>query len=553
MEKTIYRIYKTKILKVLSALRMIMDLKKSKFQISDFLEKYHKCVVILFFILILFLGLNIYKDYGISWDETAQRETGLTIYNYVFEGNQALLEYKDRDYGAGFELPLIMAEKLLNLDDSRDIYLMRHLANFLLFYLSVIFFYLLCKEHFNDWKMGLFGSLLLILSPRIFADAFYNSKDLAFLSVFIISIYTLIKFLEKASLYRTLAHSLVCAVLIDLRIMGILVPALSILFVSIRLCYFKDIKIKGYIICLLGLIISLIFLVILFWPWLWSNPVNNFIQAFINMHKFRWGGSVLYLGEYVNAAKLPWHYLPVWIIITTPILYTFNFFIGLFSSIKKILKNPFGLEKRNNLIFILWFFLPLIAAILLKSVVYDGWRHLYFIYPAFILISLYGLLSLFKFAKIKFSKNKYKIVNICLVLIISLSLISTAVFMVKYHPYQNLYFNVLAGNNIGHNFELDYWGLSYRKGLEYILKTDSKESIAINAENPPGKLNILILPEKDRNRLNYTENKNESDYFITNFRWQENIYPSYPYEHYYSITVGKAKILEVYKIKPRNA
>ena len=36
------------------------------------------------------------------------------------------------------------------------------------------------------------------------------------------------------------------------------------------------------------------------------------------------------------------------------------------------------------------FFTPLFAVIFLHSVVYDSWRHLYFIYPSFLLIALYG-------------------------------------------------------------------------------------------------------------------------------------------------------------------
>ena len=48
--------------------------------------------------------------------------------------------------------------------------------------------------------VGRLGSLFLILSPRIFAHSFYNSKDLAFLSFFIISIYTMVRYLEEKTL-----------------------------------------------------------------------------------------------------------------------------------------------------------------------------------------------------------------------------------------------------------------------------------------------------------------------------------------------------------------
>ena len=114
---------------------------------------------------------------------------------------------------------------------------------------------------------------------------------------------------------------------------------------------------------------------------------------------------MLYLGSFVSATTLPWHYVPVWIIITTPIVYTFGFLIGCITSGAAILKEPFMFytnhQKRNDAIFLSWFFLPLVAVIVLKSVVYDSWRQLFFVYPAFLLISLKGLESMFNIIKLK--------------------------------------------------------------------------------------------------------------------------------------------------------
>ena len=43
-------------------------------------------------------------------------------------------------------------------------------------------------------------------------------------------------------------------------------------------------------------------------------------------------------------------------------------------------------------LFILAFFLgPLLAAIIFESTLYNGWRHLYFIYPSFLMMSMLGL------------------------------------------------------------------------------------------------------------------------------------------------------------------
>ena len=152
----------------------------------------------LFFIIFFFIGVVSFRDYGLSWDEPIQREIGKMNARYAFKQEPWLLTYKDKYYGPIFEVFLVGLEDVFHLTaNSNSVYFMRHLVNFLLFYLGVIFFYRLTQDRFKNWKISLLGCLFLILSPRIFAHSFYNSKDIPFLAMFIISIYTLIKYLDK--------------------------------------------------------------------------------------------------------------------------------------------------------------------------------------------------------------------------------------------------------------------------------------------------------------------------------------------------------------------
>src|ERR1700683_5217775 len=94
----------------------------------------------LFFILLLLLGISLYRDYGISWDESKQRLTGAVTLNYLAEAFHvpaaslpwkekfpSLATYPDRDYGVAFEAPAFALEQLLRLKDYRDIFMFRHL------------------------------------------------------------------------------------------------------------------------------------------------------------------------------------------------------------------------------------------------------------------------------------------------------------------------------------------------------------------------------------------------------------------------------------------
>ena len=125
------------------------------------------------------------------------------------------------------------------------------------------------------------------------------------------------------------------------------------------------------------------------------------------------------------------------------------------------------------------------------------------------------------------------------------------------HPYQQTFFNFLAGENPMLNFEGDYWGTSYRSGLEYILKHDSNDSIFISVANVPGSLNRHILPDFDKKRLVYdfmSKGNNKPDYYLTNFRGSVSDYiksnkKEKPFDNeVYSINVGGMKILGVYKV-----
>jgi hypothetical protein len=122
-------------------------------------------------------------------------------------------------------------------------------------------------------------------------------------------------------------------------------------------------------------------------------------------------------------------------------------------------------------------------------------------------------------------------------------------FMVRNHPYQNVYFNFLAGKDmavISRTYEMDYWGLSYREALEYILKNDPDPLIDICVANHPGRFNALILPRKERKRLRYVKRPGEARYFLSEHRRHKE---AYPYKNeYYSVVVDGAKILTVFKM-----
>jgi hypothetical protein len=122
--------------------------------------------------------------------------------------------------------------------------------------------------------------------------------------------------------------------------------------------------------------------------------------------------------------------------------------------------------------------------------------------------------------------------------------------MIKIHPYQNLYFNFLAGKTLkeaGEKFELDYWGLSYREGLEYILKNDTASIIYFHSsESDPAFNNLQILPSEERERLVFVSDIELANYFLTSYRHFKGPYKGKPY---YTIKRNEGVVFSVYKTK----
>jgi hypothetical protein len=517
------------------------------------------CRYIFFFILLL-IGLMTFKDYGVHRDEYYNQSRGDSSLQYVIniKHNRSIarttplqLDNSDLIHGSFVELSLALLKRILHLTDSRDILLMRHLVCFLLFFMGVYLFYLLCDLHFNNWKIALIGSLFLVLSPRIFANAFYDTYDIPFLSFYIFSMYTLLRWLRERSLLNASLHALSCALLIDTRPIGMIMPLFTFLLFFVDVLREPALRIKiNATVQFLFYVGLLAILIVLGWPILWPHPLTNFITVLhANFHLDNpISTTTLFFGRELIQEGLPWYYAPVWILITTPVLYIFFFVIGFFAAIKSILKNSLFALSRDNILFILCFLFPLC---LTMGKIYNTWRHIFFIYPAFLMISLGGLSALWEGIKNRFNGNLRLFAQGLIILISALSLCTTSYFMVRNHPFGNIYFNSFAGKDmqeIKGRFDLDYWGLPYKQGLESLVKKDTDRIITVSSgiEYPEFiSYNISILPARDRARFQVADMKN-AKYFITNYRWHPQ---EYPYPLYDSIKIGNAKIFGIYKLR----
>ncbi len=523
-------------------------------------------VAILFFLLYFLVGILALPDYGIAWDEFYQESIGQVNLEFVLRKGSMLTSpiYPDKYFGPAYELFIagtrkIFAHGIPDMQElGRNFLLYRHVVNFLTFFVGMIFFYLLCRHHFKEPYVSLLGTLMLILSPPFFAHVYYNSKDTAFMAFFIVLFYALIRFIEKRTWGTMLCLAIATGLAMSVRIATIIVPVFafgSILVDELllgqknkkrRLHTFSIVLFVLYILIAGGVMYAT-------YPILWVNPVGNFLHILYLFTHFTLEVPNLYFGQYIIAQHLPWHYVPVWIGITTPILYLFFFGVGVIDIIKQLPRGIARLwdERKEDVLIFGWFFGVVIPAIVLRTPQFNGWRHMFFVYPALILFALKGV-QLMTHRLAKYVSHRVATATIVLILFINFFFLGKTI--VELHPYEHLYFNALAGgdmNRIRSQFDLDYWGLSYKEGIRFLLAYDTRSPVVIQAETYPAWANSYLLSKKDRDRLIFNlpgedwTKKPKPMYYMTSF-FMSRKEPSYT--ELYSFRVRGAKIMSVYKM-----
>ena len=492
------------------------------------------------------LGIIVYKDYGMGWDERWQRAPALLSWDYIFSGKMDLFTTDSDGHGAGFELLLLMFEKWMKFTDTRDIYMMRHIVTHVVFLLSSFAGYVLVYRLFRDKWIASLGFLMFTFAPRLYAHSYFNSKDIPFMCMVLAGLaFAQIAF-DKKKWWWFLLAGVAFGYGTGIRIMGILYGLLMGLLLLTDLIMELKEKEKPVKTIIQMAVFSAAFCLVLYlsWPYLYRNPIAKFKESFTAMAHFKFLGSVLFQGQFIPAPDLPWTYFPTWFIITTPVLWLMAGFTGLLWVITDFARKPKAYLKngaeRNILFYVLCFMGPIIAVIGMRSVIYDGWRHLYFVYPPFVLLGLYAINRLYV------TKLKMVIVGTC-----GLQLLLIANFMALNHPHEQVYFNSLVKQDAEYlraNYEMEYWGCSFKQALGQLAEADASPVIKISANFlTPLRNNVMMLPREIRKRFLIVDALTNSDYFLTNFRLHPDDYPFNNIQ--YEISLCNSTIMRVYKIK----
>lgn len=190
-------------------------------------------------------------------------------------------------------------------------------------------------------------------------------------------------------------------------------------------------------------------------------------------------------------------------------------------------------EKKDFFIF-LFFIIPIFSVIFFNSTLYGGWRHLYFIFPCFVYLIGVGIENILK-QKFYF---KFKKIFVSLIIILFINNIYN---LIKLHPYQNVYFNVLFEKNANKLFEIDHWGLGNKEAIDFLLKNQiNKGEIDVRvASFTPFEYSKLLVENPSKKLISISGTTDQNQTFIfTNYIFDKD--PKY--ENKYSIKKNYNKI-----------
>ncbi|MBI5823104.1 MAG: hypothetical protein HZB18_03695 [Chloroflexi bacterium] len=433
------------------------------------MQKLQKHPILILLIINLALGLITFRNYGLSWDEPLFYDYANALpYAYSpgewLSGNfniQNAFGSSGTDHANRGPAYILIARPIVSLIETlgSDNASAWHLVNFLTFQLGVFLFHRFASKWMNETS-ALAASALFAWQPLLWGHAFINPKDIPFLVFFIGSICFGFEMVDE--LVRkdhkvfwkpsksTLLAAFFLGIATSIRVLGPLAAMLTGLYAlgQIRKIELGELIKRFAIYAVLTLLIAFIA-----WPYLWTNPLQKFVEVFGFMSDNPTQLTVLFNGDQYKADELPRRYLPLLLGYTLTEPVWLLFFLGLAVGFWKS-----DNQKRFTLALILfWFLIPAAYVILRQPPMYDGFRHFLFILPP---VFIFSGFAFEKFAEL-IKNNWARIISIAAILMFGI------VPSIQLHPYQYAYYNSFIGRTDGafRTYETEYWLTCYREAV----------------------------------------------------------------------------------------
>jgi hypothetical protein len=433
-------------------------------------QKLRQYPIFILLIANLVVGIFTFQHYGLSWDEPLFYDYADALrYAYSpqewFSGNFNL----ENAYGSSgtdhanrgpayivLARPIVSVIELLGADNASA----WHLVNFFTFQLGVYLLYRLARRWISD-PAALAAAALFAWQPLLWGHAFINPKDPPFLVFFLGSVCFGFEMIDvdskdsRKSLWSVLLAAFFLGIATSIRVLG----PLAGIFVGIYALI--HIKKPGLFRQLVGYAVFAVLVAFLVWPYLWENPLQQFIKVFGFMSENPTHLSVLFNGQVYRAGELPRRYLPVLLGLTltepVPPLFLIGALVAFWKKIKTYRAQNWVLLTEYFLL-LFWFLIPFAYVILRKPPMYDGYRHFLFMLPPLFIFAGFAFEKIFALFKIRWAAG-----------VLTILLLMPGIYTsIQLHPYEYAYYNSFVGGTSGafRTYETEYWLTCYKEAVE---------------------------------------------------------------------------------------
>jgi len=443
-------------------------------------------------------------DFGVTWDEKSRHRYGELIWDFWagrIDRSAAFPEDGGHLYGGLFDVISVGAERWL----PGNRYVIRHVIDAIFGWIGIVYCGRLAARLFGVWT-GTLAMLLLVTSPRYFADAMNNPKDLPFAALAVVALYYLSTISPKwpyvsAStafkivLALALALNVRSGALVYLGYFGLLIAAFVVVERNWQWRRLADTTVRVAVIVAATLLLGTIC-----WPWAQAAPFTRPFEALLGFANYPYGGLVLFDGREYDAASLPWYYAPWWLVISTPPVVLAGALLSLVprASRAELLRTA-----------LLWTVVVIPAALVIynRSTLYDGVRHLLFIYPALIVIAAAGWTEWL-------STRRQPWVRRTAAALLAVGLMNILAFNVRAYPNQTVYFNEVVGGPRGAmaRYDLDYWGNCVLEAVSWTARVAKASGMSLTITGNPA--HVVELDAGRFRELFYTIPERGRDHFI---------------------------------------
>lgn len=393
-----------------------------------------------------------FTDYGITWDESVQREYGeraLRYYTSGFRDSGHASLRNLRYYGPLFEMTAAAVAHAVPASPWE----VRHALIAATGVLTVIAAMKLAAMA-GGGASGFFAALFLVLTPHFYGHSFNNSKDIPFACAVAWTAWMAARLTRSRRWRDALVVAAALGAAMAIRVGGIfLLPiiALGVFASSSRQTVRRD------VLQVAAVAAGAWCVMVAFWPWAQQGPLVHPLEALRMSAAFPEAYGTLFEGSVWMSDALPLRYLPEMLAITTPSLILALALLGSIAA-AAALRRDAG-SRGTRIVIALWLVAPLAIYFLRRPPLYDGIRHVLFILPAIAILAGIGM------ERLRALRYGAAIAALAIV-----ALLPTAMAMTRLHPYQSTYYNWLVGGvaEASTRYETDYWVSSYREAMSWV-------------------------------------------------------------------------------------